>query len=115
LLAHGLWFSPDTPASSTTKTDRYDIAESGVKHNKSKLNQNLMLLHFNGMSRKKSFKYLFLKLIEPLGPSTLDTVVCLIRFHSHSSKQFTPFKIHSTAQCLKISYSLVIGDVTDMT
>jgi hypothetical protein len=60
LLAHGLWFSPDTPASSTTKTDRYDIAESGVKHNKSKLNQNLMLLHFNGMSRKKSFKYLFL-------------------------------------------------------
>jgi hypothetical protein len=27
--------SPDTPASSTTKTGRHDIAESGVKHNKS--------------------------------------------------------------------------------
>jgi hypothetical protein len=27
LLAHGRWFPPDTPASSTTKTDRHDIAE----------------------------------------------------------------------------------------
>jgi hypothetical protein len=35
LLAHGWWFSPGTPVSSTTKTDRHDIAESGVKHNKS--------------------------------------------------------------------------------
>jgi hypothetical protein len=32
LLAHGRWFSP---ASSTTKTGRHGIAESGVKHNKS--------------------------------------------------------------------------------
>ena len=28
----GRWFSPDTPASSTTKTGHHDIAESGVKH-----------------------------------------------------------------------------------
>jgi hypothetical protein len=35
LLAHGWWFSPGTPASSTTKTGRHDIAGSGVKHNKS--------------------------------------------------------------------------------
>jgi hypothetical protein len=34
LLAHGRWFSPDTLASSTTKTGRHDIAESGVKHQK---------------------------------------------------------------------------------
>ena len=27
--------SPSTPVSSTTKTGRHDIAESGVKHNKS--------------------------------------------------------------------------------
>ena len=27
LLAHGWWFSPSTPASSTTKTGRHDIAE----------------------------------------------------------------------------------------
>jgi hypothetical protein len=35
LLAHGRWFSPGTPASSTTKTGRHDIAESGVKQQKS--------------------------------------------------------------------------------
>jgi hypothetical protein len=35
LLAHGRWFSPGTPASSTTKTGHHDIAESGIKHNKS--------------------------------------------------------------------------------
>jgi hypothetical protein len=34
LLVHGRWFSPGTLASSTTKTGRHDIAESGVKHNK---------------------------------------------------------------------------------
>jgi hypothetical protein len=26
LLAHGQWFSPGTPASSTTKTGRHDVA-----------------------------------------------------------------------------------------
>jgi hypothetical protein len=31
LLAHGGWFSPDTPASSTTKTGRHDIAEILLK------------------------------------------------------------------------------------
>jgi hypothetical protein len=30
LLAQGWWFSPGTPASSTTKIGRHDIAESGV-------------------------------------------------------------------------------------
>jgi hypothetical protein len=34
MLAHGRWFSPDTPASSTTKTGCHDIAESGIKHKK---------------------------------------------------------------------------------
>jgi hypothetical protein len=39
LLAHGGWFSPGTPASSTTKIGRHYIAEitlSGIKHQKSK-------------------------------------------------------------------------------
>jgi hypothetical protein len=31
LLANGRWFSPDTPASSTTKTGRHDIAEILLK------------------------------------------------------------------------------------
>ena len=39
LLAIGRWFSPDTPASSTTKTGRHDIAEIllkvALKHQKS--------------------------------------------------------------------------------
>jgi hypothetical protein len=41
LLAHGWWFSPDTPASSTTKTGRHDIAgillKVALKHQKSKI------------------------------------------------------------------------------
>ena len=28
----GPWFSPSTPVSSTSKTDRHDITESGIKH-----------------------------------------------------------------------------------
>jgi hypothetical protein len=31
LLAHDRWFSPDTPASSTTKTGCHDIAEILLK------------------------------------------------------------------------------------
>jgi hypothetical protein len=43
LLAHGQWFSPGTPASSTTKIGRHDIAEIllkvALKHQKSNQNQ----------------------------------------------------------------------------
>jgi hypothetical protein len=31
LLSHGRWFSPGTPTSSSTKTDRHDIAEILLK------------------------------------------------------------------------------------
>jgi hypothetical protein len=31
LLSHGRWFSPGTPASSTNKTGRHDIAEILLK------------------------------------------------------------------------------------
>jgi hypothetical protein len=31
LLTHGQWFSPGTPVSSPTKTDRHDIAEILLK------------------------------------------------------------------------------------
>jgi len=45
LLAHGRWFSPSTPASSTTKTGRHDIAEMllkvVLKHQNKKINQSL--------------------------------------------------------------------------
>jgi hypothetical protein len=40
LLAHGRWFSPSTPASSTTKTGRHDIAEILLKVALNTKNQN---------------------------------------------------------------------------
>jgi hypothetical protein len=43
LLAHGRWFSPGIPASSTTKTGRHDIAEIllEVALNTKKINQSI--------------------------------------------------------------------------
>jgi hypothetical protein len=46
LLAHGRWFSPDTPASSTTKTGRHDIAEILLKvalKDQKSINQSIIL------------------------------------------------------------------------
>ena len=40
LLAHGQWFSPGTPASSTTKTGCHDIAEILLKVALSTINQS---------------------------------------------------------------------------
>jgi len=40
LLAHGRWFFPGTPASSTTKTGRHDIAEILLKVAVNTINQN---------------------------------------------------------------------------
>jgi hypothetical protein len=46
LLAHGRLFSPGTPASSTTKTGRHDIAEIllkvALKHKKNQSNQSIV-------------------------------------------------------------------------
>jgi hypothetical protein len=52
LLAHGRWFSPGTPASSTTKTGRHDIAEILLNvmlntKNQIKLNHNISVFAFN--------------------------------------------------------------------
>ena len=41
LLAHGRWFSPGTPASSTTKTGRHDIAEILLKVALNTINQSI--------------------------------------------------------------------------
>jgi hypothetical protein len=43
LLAHGWWFSPVTPASSTTKAGRHDTAEILLKvalNTKNQINQS---------------------------------------------------------------------------
>ena len=41
LLSHGRWFSPGTPASSTTKTGRHDIAEELLKVALNTINQSM--------------------------------------------------------------------------
>jgi len=41
LLAHGRWFSPGTPASSTAKTGRHDIAEILLKVALNTINQSI--------------------------------------------------------------------------
>ena len=52
LLAHGRWFSPGTPASSTTKTGRRDIAEILLK---------VALKHQKSNQIKKSNKYVYIQ------------------------------------------------------
>jgi hypothetical protein len=48
LLAHGHWFSLGTPASSTTKTGRHDIAEIllkvALKHQQSNQSNQILWL-----------------------------------------------------------------------
>ena len=48
LFVHGRWFSPGTPASSTTKTGRHDIAEIFLK----------MALNTKNQIKIKSFNHL---------------------------------------------------------
>jgi hypothetical protein len=59
LLAHGLWFSPDTLASSTTKTGRHDIAEILLKVALNTKNQSIPLE--NLLCREKQYMYTKLK------------------------------------------------------
>jgi hypothetical protein len=66
LLAHGRWFSPGTPVSSTTKTGRHDIAEIllkvALKHQKSKIKSSfyiknsLSVIHFSFDLTEKYFQ-----------------------------------------------------------
>jgi hypothetical protein len=41
LLAQGRWFSPGTPDSSTTKTDRHDIAEILLKVDENRISRHI--------------------------------------------------------------------------
>jgi hypothetical protein len=64
LLAHGRWFSPGTPASSTTKTGRHDIAEILLKvalNTKNQINQILtsqITVFFSFIIAKKNIIFL---------------------------------------------------------
>ena len=46
LLDHGRWFSPGTPASSTTKTGRHDIAEILLKVALNTINQIINKVYY---------------------------------------------------------------------
>jgi hypothetical protein len=51
LLAHGRWFSPGTPASSTIKTGRHDLVEILLKVALNTKNQSIMYCK-NGFFRE---------------------------------------------------------------
>jgi hypothetical protein len=52
LLAHGRWFSPSTPASSTTKIGRHDIAEILLKVALSTKNQSNQSINLSTITVK---------------------------------------------------------------
>ena len=51
LLAHGRWFSPGTPASSTTKPGRHDIAEISLKVALNTINQIKSIKSLNSFDK----------------------------------------------------------------
>jgi len=65
LLGHGRWFSPGTPANSTTKTGRHDIVEILLKValntiksiNQSIKRNKINAVHINKMNTKKSKQF----------------------------------------------------------
>ena len=60
LLAHGRWFSPDTPASSTTKTGHHDIAEILLKV---ALNTEIKIkIYINGCYLDVNYRYTYQQL-----------------------------------------------------
>jgi len=54
LLVHGRWFSPGTPASSTTKTGRHDIAEILLKVALNSKNQNQTVISTTDVPRYRT-------------------------------------------------------------
>jgi len=70
LLVQGRWFSPSTPASSTTKTGRHDIAEILLK-----VALNTKIQKFK--KTNSSFKYLPLSMLRLTGIATILRVIGL--------------------------------------
>jgi hypothetical protein len=97
LLAYGRWFSPDTPASSTTKTGRHDIAcniaESGVKHKKSYQIKSFFKKSFNytkGETRgrySKDIKIQWPQRTKTIPHVDLQNTTQKIEQHEHHLKQ----------------------------
>jgi hypothetical protein len=65
LRAHGRWLSPDTPAASTTKTGRHDIAEILLKValNTKKSNQLNLVFAFVYLFQQFEHNYVVVSLL----------------------------------------------------
>ena len=72
LLVHGWWFSPGTPASSTTKTGRHDIAKILLKVALNTKNQIKSIRNVLKRNLNKNI-YLSLPLLERMVLSKKDT------------------------------------------
>ena len=91
LLAHGRWFSPGTPAPSTTKTGRHDITEILLKVALSTINQSSIIISLNvhrevcRITRKKNVnkQYMKTKNLPHCGDSSKDTRIETHNIHRH--------------------------------
>ena len=84
LLAHGWWFTPGTPVSSTTKTGRHDIAEillkvAYQKSNQSKLKDQLRVL----------VQLCFIKRNGQIPCARTEQILFCKKNHSDSTKKFS--------------------------
>ena len=95
LFTHGRWFSPGTPASSTTKTGRHDIAEIllkvALKHQKSIINQSIIQ---STDKKRRSFYQIFTSILSSL------TSVFKHTNHFHHFNHICPHCIQSNGLIL---------------
>jgi hypothetical protein len=73
LLAHGRWFSPGTPVSSTTKTGCHDIAEILLKVALNTKDQNISSNQMKGPTKAK-FQNLNFFIFHPISMRVNRTV-----------------------------------------
>ena len=92
LLAHGRWFSPGTPASSTTKTGRHVIAEV------------LLKVALNTKYKNKITEYALIKVIQEMRRVTLIIYLCFLLLF---------FATHIVYDVM-IKYNLVFNNVSTM-
>ena len=88
LLAHGRWFSQGTPASSTTKTGRHDIAEILLK----------VALNTKNQIIKSQIMIIFAAIKQPIG-TEVNEIVCLVH---HCNM------VNGTLSCVYTAYATTV-------
>jgi hypothetical protein len=77
LLAHGRWFSLGTPASSTTKTGRHDIAEILLKvalNTKNQIKSTKSIARYNVLLSFRKFEFPYFK----MKINKYDIITCIL-------------------------------------